>query len=267
MTDSNVQQNLVPNDPSLKDLLDLLKKDVFLSLSCHHIGTVQSFDPIRQLCSATINYKKSYFQPDPVTGNYVAVLVDYPILLDCPAVVMGGGNGALTFPISKGDECLILFNDRDLDKWLQGSNTSAVATPRTHSFSDGLILVGVRSLANVLPGYSATETQLRSKDGANQISIGTDITVKLGTALTVTFKAAGGVSIVNSIGRFDFEDNADVSFDTGTVVGLFGSGGKVKFQNSTGELVTAIINAFATATAAGFPLLVDLTVLESFKVI
>lgn len=162
MASSTVQQNLIPNQPSFKDLLDLVKKNILLSLNAHHIGTVDSFDPTKQTASATVNYKKTFFEPNPVTGVYEPVLRDYPVLLDCPVIVLGGGAGALTFPIQKGDECLVLFNDRDLDNWLQGSSNSAVATPRLHSFSDGIILVGLRSYANSLEDYDTTRAVLRN---------------------------------------------------------------------------------------------------------
>lgn len=260
MADSKVQQNLLPSEPEIKDLLNLYRKDLFLNLNCHHIAQIQSFDPVKQIASAVVVYKKTFFNKNGVTGNYDPVLIDYPVLLDCPVICLGGGNGALTFPIEKGDECVVLFNDRDIDNWFQGSSGGAVATPRLHSFSDGLIIVGLRSLANALPNYSTDRTELRNKDGVNRVSLGTDdIKILVGDELTVTFRAAGGVVIENSTGNFTFENNADVSFDTGTVQGLFGNGGKVKFQNAMGDLVTAIYNILTTATAGGFPLIISPT--------
>lgn len=239
-------QNLVPNEPELKDLLDLVRKDIFLGLNCHAIGTITAFDPVKQLASATINYKKTYSRPD-ATGVYGPVLVDYPQLADCPVMVLGGGGTAITFPIAVGDECFVMFNDRDFDNWLKGSSSSGVATTRLHSFSDGVIFVGVRSLANVIQGYDPENPQIQSG------------------GLTVTFRKAGGFRVENAIGWWDFKDNADVEFDTGTVQGLFGHGGHVKFANSTGELIAALITILQTATAGGFPLVADLSTLISFK--
>ncbi len=160
-------QNNAPADPSLKDLLDLLKKDILLSLNAHHLGTIQSFDATRQTANVSINYKKTFYKHNAATGLYDAVLFDYPLALDCPVIVLGGGGGALTFPISAGDECLVLFNDRDLDNWFQGGAGAAVATPRLHSFADGIALVGLRSLTNVLTGYDATRAVLRNGEGGS----------------------------------------------------------------------------------------------------
>lgn len=252
MAGSQVQQNLIPNNPEMKDLLDLFKKNLLLNLNCHHIGTVKLFDPVTQTASATVNYQKTFFNFNATTGTYDPVLVPYPVLLDCPVICLGGGDGVLTFPIEPGDECLVFFNDRDLDNWFQGGGSGgAVSTPRLHSFSDGLILVGVRSLANVVPGYNPTGAEFRNKDGSSRLTVA----------------ANGDITMTTAFGFFTFKANSDVVFDTGTVQGLFGHGGHVKFENSFGELIDALYTLFTTATAGGFPLITDpvaIATLQSF---
>lgn len=160
-TSFQLPQNQAPTDPTLADALNLLKKDIFLNINCHHIGTVQSFDSIKQRATATVNYKKTFFKLNTATKVYNPVLIDYPMLIDCPVVCLGGGPTASTFPIIQGDECLVLFNDRDMDNWYQGGGNGAVATPRLHSFADGIILVGLRSLANRLTFYDPTRYVMR----------------------------------------------------------------------------------------------------------
>lgn len=174
--------NKVASDPSLKDLLDLFKRDVMLSLNCHAVGTIQSFDETKQTVTATINYKKTFFELNTVTKVYVPVRVDYPLLIDCPAIVLGGGPCSLTFPIAKGDECLILFNDRDIDNWFQGGPPIEVATARLHSFSDGLALVGLRNSQRVLAGYDMNRAVLRN--GNTKVGVGaTKVLISNGTTL------------------------------------------------------------------------------------
>ena len=167
---TNTPLNAVPSDPSLKDLLDLLKKDIMLSLNAHHIGTIESFNSAKQTATATLNYPKTYYQLNAESGLYDPVLVDYPLLVDCPVICFGGGTTALTFPIQQGDECLILFNDRAIDNWFSGGAGAALSSSRLHSFSDGLILVGVRSLGNVLQNYDATRAVLRN--GTTLVGVG-----------------------------------------------------------------------------------------------
>lgn len=267
---TGLQQTAVPNENTqVKDLLDLQERSTLLKLNCHHVAKLTAVDTLQQIASAQIVYKKTVYKFDETTGNNEPQLVDYPLVIDGPLIMLGGGNSALTFPVAVGDECLVLFNDRDIDNWFSsGGENAQNATGRLHSFADGFILVGVRSLPNVLVGYNADEAEFRTKDGTVKISPTADGVVVTTPALTATFRTEGGAFIENAIGEFKFEDNADVSFDTGTVVGRFGNGGKVKFENALGDLITAIYDIFTNSTAAGFPLIPNpaaLAVLLSFK--
>ncbi len=236
VTSSNppAAQNQIPNEPHLRDLLSLLKKDIMLSLNCHALGTVQSFNSANQTATATVNYKKTYYRPNLVTGGNDPFLVDYPLLVDCPVIALGGGNGALTFPIASGDECLVLFNDRDIDNWFQGSASSANATSRLHSFADGMILVGVRSMANILVDYADDAIELRTIDGLTKVSVADN-------AVTISANTGAGMS---------FALNADGTFS---------------ITNMTGEFVAALIEVLQTATAGGYPLITNLTTLSTFQ--
>ncbi len=170
MPGPSIQLTRITNDPSLKDLLDTLKKDIMLNLNCHAIATVQSFDPANLTVSASINYSKTYFIRNSNTGEYVPKQVNYPLLTDCPVIILGGGPAALTFPIQQGDECLILFNDRDLDNWFAGATSGPVATPRLHSLSDGIALIGFK---NSIDSYDSSRAVLRN--GTTGVGVGPDL--------------------------------------------------------------------------------------------
>jgi len=173
--------NNTTSDPSLRDLLSLLKRDVMASTNCHAIGIVQSFNPTTQTASITLAYKKTVFKTSPVNEVPQAVLTDYPPLTDVPVISLGGGAASLTFPIKKGDECLLLFNDRDLDNWFQGGPPQGVATRRTHSFSDAVALVGLRSAPNALANFDAARAVLRN--GNAMVGVGTEL-VKIANEVT-----------------------------------------------------------------------------------
>jgi hypothetical protein len=133
-------------EPSLKDLLDMHAKAIMLGLNCHAIATVQSFTAQdatngRAKLTATMNYSRTY-TVQQADGSYVNETRDYPALVDCPAMFLGGGSTVLQMPVAAGDECIIFFNDRDINNWWAGANTGQVASPRLHSFSDGIALVG-----------------------------------------------------------------------------------------------------------------------------
>ena len=159
------------SDPSLMDLLNIHKRDIYLDLNCHAIATIQSFDSSKQTVNATVNYKKTYINYDAKKKAQVTTLVEYPVLMDCPVIILGGGNSHITFPINKGDTCLILFNDRDIDRWFQTGQITSPNTNRLHNFSDGIALIGLNSLAKSISDYDSTRALL--KNGNAGIGVGT----------------------------------------------------------------------------------------------
>ncbi len=160
MANNNIQPEY-----SLRDLLDLVKKELMLTLNCHALATVTAFDPATQTVRASILYKQAYEQRDARSGQYSTVLVDYPLLIDCPAIILGGGGGALTFPIAAGDECIILFNDRDIDSWFAGAANGDLSSSRLHSFSDGIALIGLRSKLTAIADYDTDRAALSYNGG------------------------------------------------------------------------------------------------------
>lgn len=167
---------ILVGDPTLSDVLLNFQKQIFLSFNCHAIATIQNFyDGTTTIpntgpkVDATVNYSRSYFVRN-TTGDYVQQDVPYPILLSIPLIVMGGGNACLTFPVAKGDQCLVLFNDRDIDNWVRGGTSGPVSSPRLHSFSDGIALVGPHQFP--ITDYDNTRVVLRgSLDGTTMVGV------------------------------------------------------------------------------------------------
>lgn len=147
--------NQFVSTPKLDDLLTLFERQILLNFNCHHVGTIQSFDPVTQKATVLVAYKRTYWTriPNNDKGVYSPKQVDYPPIIDCPVFVLGGGNQYLSFAIKPGDECMVLFNDRDFDNWYSYSQVTPVATGRLHSFSDGAVLVGLRSFNHSISGY------------------------------------------------------------------------------------------------------------------
>lgn len=230
----NIRPVTQPNEPELIDLLDLFKRDIFLSLNCHHLATVEKFNPVTQTATVTINYKKvvTQLKPGAPSDNIMPVSVsrDYPVIADVPVIFLGGGNGALTMPVKKGDECLLLFNDRNIDNWFNGSRTSQPATGRMHAFTDAIALVGVRSLRTAIKAFNPNEPEFRSADGTVKVTIKTDSVVV--TAGLTTLE-------INKLGKF-------------------------KVQNQVGEFVTALLQVISSANIPGVgPVVVDPTALAT----
>ena len=97
-----------------------LKREILSSLHCAMPGIVESFDSEMQTASIR--------PADP----------RLPILQDVPVFM------PMTFEISPGDACLLIFADYDIDRWLEGNEEGKPASARQHSLSDAFALVGFR---------------------------------------------------------------------------------------------------------------------------
>lgn len=165
--------NIFKQNPEVADALNLLRKDIFLNLNCHAIGTVQAFDAAKQTAQVTINYTRTFYE-EAADGNFVPVYVNYPVLADCPVLVLGGGGACVTMPVKKGDQCLILFNDRSIDDWYASGQKTDLSISRFHSLSDGIVFVGLQSKLNPIDNYDQNRAVLRYGKAAVGVRDDTD---------------------------------------------------------------------------------------------
>lgn len=154
---TNIPSILQVEQTNLRYLLNLIKDEVKTEINCHAIGTIQTFDPVTQTCSVQFNYQKvlkkaSSTAPNPT--SYVDIIIPYTMLIRVPVIVLGGGGSYLTFPISVGDTCIVMFVDRDIDLWLElGGTQNPPNTERLHDLSDGVALVGLSAVTKAILNY------------------------------------------------------------------------------------------------------------------
>lgn len=208
----------------LKDALDLFGKNLSTSINCHAIGTIQSFDSTKQTAQVAISYTKTIFQYDSDLGSYQPVSIPYPVLVDCPCVVISGGAFFLNLPIQTGDGCYVLFNDRDMDNWFSGQDGVPVNTARTHSFADGVVLVGLNPPGNAFPSIDSTHALLRgADDGSTQCGISAT-QIRLANSANGTLGAAM-TSLLSSLSTFlGSVSSATTAAEIATAAGVFVTG-------------------------------------------
>jgi len=193
--------------PDLTVLLGMYKEQIFATLNCHQVGKIQSFNETNQTATISLSVSGVVYNKTQVTNGGLQQtpnIVTYPVLVDCPVFVLSGGGGLVTMPIAAGDSCLVLFNDRDLDNWFTTGATAVPNSPRKHDLSDGMALVGFRSLAASIASYSTTDIELRNAGGKIQVASKIGISnasssLKTGldqlcTALTSWIALGGGAS-------------------------------------------------------------------------
>lgn len=183
----------VSEEPTLQDVLNLERRRIKSELNCHAVATIIAFDPLTQTATAQIAYQQVFFQvvvpesptiqpgPGTVSTQYAPYMVPYATIVQAPVVTPGGGGptGAiLSMPILPGDECLVCFSDRDISNWqTTGTPAGFPNTPRLHSFSDAIIVIGMRSIPRAVPNYDLTFAGIRDFPGTS--SVGVDLVTHL----------------------------------------------------------------------------------------
>lgn len=151
-------------------LMAALSKDILANLRVSMPGIIQSFDPGDEdrppTCTVTPAIKAKQTDAD---GNETSV--NYPELVDVPVVFPHGGGCSLTFPLTQGDECLLVFSDRCIDFWWQNGGIQEPVDPRQHDLSDAFAIPGPWSRQKKISDISTTEVQLRSDDGETSFSL------------------------------------------------------------------------------------------------
>lgn len=143
--------------PDLREFMQRIKREIKSEIFKVAPGTIVAFDKDSQTASVKLDYKAVIIGGIPQSnGTAVDKIVDYPIILKCPVMVLTGGAARLTLPVAAGDTCIVLFCDRDIDDWYQTGDTNRPpATARMHDISDALAIVGIRSIANQLADFNA----------------------------------------------------------------------------------------------------------------
>ncbi len=177
-------------------------------------GIITSFDPARQTCSVQPAIQGQVRTPAGTTRS-----VDLPLLVDVPVCFPSGGGAVFTFPVTAGDEALVIFASRHIDAWWQSGGVQAPMSARQHSLSDGFAIVGPRSVPNVPAAISTSAAQLRSIDGTTSVSL----------------NPAGGIVSVVAPGGLNID--APLVRVTGDVVAGGGAGVSLTTHRHTGVQV------------------------------
>lgn len=145
---------------NIKRLIDSKLNSVHTST----IGIIESFDSETQTAVVQPAIKR-------VTATQSREFITYeteqhPLLVDIPVVFPGGGEWFMTFPIQKGDECIIHSMERSIDTWKKNGGLQEPSNyTRKLSFKDAVAIVGIQSKADALPTFNTSNPELRNRDG------------------------------------------------------------------------------------------------------
>lgn len=168
---------------------------------------VTAYDPATNTCTCQPTIKAVIVQQDPTTNQQTQAPVNLPTLIHVPVVFPGGGGYSMTFPIKSGDEVLVVFSSRCIDAWWQSGGVQQQIEHRAHDLSDGIAIVGLRSVPAVPANISTTTMQIRSDDGTSFIELDASNNININApthnltfnTMNATLDAAGNLAVKGSI--------------------------------------------------------------------
>lgn len=137
--------------PSMNDVLNEFKSDVGVSYNCVQIGIIEDFDASNQTATIRIAIKKIISEE----ADGTKVFKEHPLIMQCPVMTYFGGNSFISCPIESGDNCIVLFCDRDIDEWLYGGGVQAPNSRRIHDINDAIAIVGIRNFQKSISDFLA----------------------------------------------------------------------------------------------------------------
>lgn len=98
-------------------------------------------------------------------------LLQMPVLQDVPVMFPCAGGFTITHPIKKGDECFVVFADRNIDLWWQSGGIQNPFDMRKHDLSDGFAFFRPQSQTNKITGISTEDLEIRNDENSCKIKI------------------------------------------------------------------------------------------------
>lgn len=181
----------VKADASYND--NLLMEKTSSVINCHRVGRIVAFHKEDLTCDVELLETGT----TALGGN-----LDYAPLLQLPLIIEGTDSSHLTWGNIVGSECLVHFNDRDIDNWFVTGEKYTPNSTRLHNLSDGFVTLRPFSNGKVFSYY---ENGVEVKNGNCVVRLNDDSTIEM-TNGTCVFKMSGDT--ISITGKLNVTDTA-----------------------------------------------------------
>ena len=190
-------------------------------LNCMRVGIVQTFYSEDLTADILIANKKTINLNADGTQNVRNYALIRAKVCYCTPYI--------TYPLKKGDECILLFSDREIETWFINGNVNPEGYPRLHDMTDAVAIVGLRSLPNMIEiladtlhlFYGNSDIQIKNTE-INQNTTTLNITAPTinitgSTTQTGTITATNLNATAAATGSFRTADNKTVTVTNGII--------------------------------------------------
>lgn len=188
-------------------LPDLLRQAVQAGVAGIHTalpGRVESYDYEQQRASVKPLINR------PLADGRVQ---EMPVISNVRVMWLESGGASLTFPVQRGDGCLLVFSESSLDRWLDEGGVVLADDVRRHSLQDAVAIMGLEPFSEGTQAENNEDVLLTFGDSRFRIRGNGDIEMETGGGVfrltaagdavlevdgNVTIEAAGNVTINGS---------------------------------------------------------------------
>lgn len=149
-------------------------------------GRVESYDAAKRRASV-----QPLLRAAVVDSDGLRTVEALPLCQSVPVLFVGGGGGALTFPVRKGDVCELFFADESLDRWKSKGGEVDPGEVRPHDLSNAIAIVGLQDFASVTAAHGAN-VALLGPDASGGVHLKPNGEAHLGAETAADFVALAG---------------------------------------------------------------------------
>lgn len=136
---SNFQYKTVR--PDMSNIIKFSNLKSMSELNCLKIATVVEFHPDDLTVTVNLLNKKTLGDNKDGTPN----VRDYALIRAKVCFC----NPYILYPIKPGDDCLVLFADREIESWFINGDAQPVNYTRMHDLTDAFAIFGIRSMPKI----------------------------------------------------------------------------------------------------------------------
>ena len=177
--------------PDLGKLLNQFGRNLSAQFNCHRVGKITAFDSTKLTCNVKLLDKFIFNDTEQ----------DFTEFHGMPLIIYATDTAGLTLGDVTGAECLVHFNDTDIDNWLQTGEAYAPNSLRQHNFNDGF--VELRPYNHIAAGnanYDTNAVVLRNGNTKIRLTDGGQIILdNQQVSATGDFDVSGTITAANII--------------------------------------------------------------------
>ncbi len=130
-------------------------------------GKIQSYEAPSKKAEVALMMKQKYQDRE----------LPYPVVSGVPVIFPGSADAQVSFPLKKGDGCLLICSERSLDEYLASGRAEVPADSRRFSLTDAVCVPGLFSFSSPgLPG-ATDRLQIKYKDAELALTDAGEITL------------------------------------------------------------------------------------------